>query len=92
MKPNCRDFLRARQMLRKNLMKFVGKPVRIKWSRPEWDWPTFILIGFEGDLVWLKGINDPNGCAHDGTTVTAKPSEILRCVSYRPAVGKDGGR
>jgi hypothetical protein len=36
----------------------IGKPVRIEWRRPEDDWPTFTVLGYEAPMIHLRGRDD----------------------------------
>jgi hypothetical protein len=66
-------------MLAKNLKKYVDTPVVIKWINPNDDWAYFRLIGFEEGRVWLRGMDSPDGCLHDGDMFDVDPSEIRTC-------------
>lgn len=67
-------------MLIRNLKKFVGEEVYVRWHVPDSDWHWQRLIGFEGERVWFRGIDAPDGSKHDGKMWPCAAAEIRSCA------------
>lgn len=66
----------------------IGKPVRIKWRRPEDDWPTFTLLAYDPPMLHLQG-RDDGEWKHEGDTFWVNVAEI---VSIVPEAGQEAGK
>lgn len=65
-------------MTPKGLSKYIGRDVLITWRDPMDDWPSFRVLGVDGDDLWLRGITDPRGFEHDGGSFVVKCAEVER--------------
>lgn len=65
-------------MTPKGLSKYIGKDVLISWRDPNDDWPAFRILGIDGEDVWVRGINHPEGWEHTGESFVVQCAEVER--------------
>jgi hypothetical protein len=73
-----------------SISKYIGRDVLITWMDPQDDWPSFRVLGVDGEELWLRGITHPRGIEHDGGSFLAKCSEVKRIRPFQtPGVAHD---